>query len=249
MTKLTAIFLILCAVLSVCGCFETGAYAEAEYNWARVTKNDVYLYADEKCERALFELEKSYYIEVLDTIDNVYMVTVMQNKTGFPSLLGYVRKIEVKATEVTPLNPLYPTEQIVVIGDSAQLKLLPMNSSENVIVATTSQKLSYYGALTYYGKDWYYVYCGGKFGYVEQSAVSKPKIELHPTPLETAQPVIKPQNPDDNAGNGDGNEQNGKTPTAEILLIVFVVLLAGGLTLALFLPFNGRKNEVFEHDI
>ena len=249
MNKLIATVLILCAVLSTCGSIAPSAYAEAEYHWARVTKNDVYLYADEKCERALFELEKSYYVEILDTIDNVYMVSVMQNKTGFPSLLGYVRKIEVKSIEIAPINPLYPTEQIVVTSDSAQLKLLPMNSSENVIVATTSQKLSYYGALTYYGKDWYYVYCGGKFGYVEQSAASKPKIELHPTPLEVAQPVVKPQNPDDSTNNGGGNEQNGKTPTAEILLIVFVVLLAGGLTLALFLPFNGRKSEVFEQDI
>lgn len=248
MTKLISTVLILCAVLSTCALIAPTAHAEAEYRWARVTKDDVYLYADEKCERALFELEKSYYVEILDTVDNVYMVTVMQNKTGFPSLLGYVRKIEVKAVEVAPINPLYPTEQIVVTGDSAQLKLLPMNSSENVIVATTSQQLSYYGALTYYNSDWYYVYCGGKFGYVEQNATSKPKIELHPTPLEVAQPVIKPQNPDD-GNNGGNHEQNSKTPTAEILLIVFVVLLAGGLTLALFLPFNGRKSEVFEQDI
>lgn len=246
MTRFAAI-LLLCAVV-VCGCVPLTALAETEYAWARITKNDVYLYADEQCQRALFRLEKTYYVEVLETLDNVYSVAVMQNQAGFPKLVGYARKIELESVQATPLNPLYPTEQIAVTGDSAQLKLLPASSSENVIVATTSQKLSYYGELTYYGKDWYYVYCAGKFGYVEQSAVSRPNVQPHPTPLQTVPAVTRPQQPDDGNNGGDTTADN-KTPTAEILLIVFVVLLAGGLTLALFLPGNGRKADVFEQDI
>ena len=38
-------------------------------------------------------------------------------------------------------------------------------------------------------------------------------------------------------------------PASEILLTVFVVVLAAGLTLALFLPGNTRKKKVFEQDI
>ena len=225
-------------------CF--GANAQ-EYTWARITKEGVNLYADEACDKTMFLLEKSYYVEILATLDNTYQVAVMGNSSVFPSVLGYVRKIEATPVEVTPLSPVYPTEQIYVTTDSAQLKLLPVPSSEIVIVATTTQKLNYYGKLTYYGKDWYYVYFGGKFGYVEAENVSAPAIQLHPTPLDTGKPVVKPQPPDDNTPND--NETKSKTPTAEILLIVFVVLLAGGLTLALFLPGNGKKVDVFEDDI
>jgi len=225
------------------------AYAETEYEWARIVKEDVNLYADEQCSKAVFTLEKSYYVQILETLDKVYMVTAMDNKEGFPSILGYVRKIEVKPVEATPISPCYPTEQIYVTGDSAQLKLLPLTSSENVIVATTTQKLNYYGKMSYYGKDWYYVYCGGKFGYVDADCVSQPKIELHPTPLEPTAPVIKPQNPNEDSGGEETEKPVSKTPAAEILLIVFVVLLAGGLTLALFLPGNAKKNDVFEQDL
>lgn len=244
--KILLACLMICAV--ICGSFTRAAYAEAEYSWARIEKNGITLYATENLDKPLFELEKSYYVEILETVNNAYMVTVMPNTTGFPAILGYVRKSEVKPVEVTPLTPVYPTEQLYVTADSAQLKLLPLASSQNVIVAPATQKMSYYGKLGYYGNDWYYVYCGGKFGYVQTESVSKPQIALHPTPLEVDKPVINPM-PGENDPNDGETEQKSKTPAAEIVLIVFVTLLAGGLTLALFLPGNGKRNEVFEQDI
>lgn len=246
MTKKIAIVLLLLIALYVfipCK-LEAGA---AEYDWIRIVKDDVCLFSDEQCQNPLFKLEKSYYAQILDTLDDVYQVAVMQNKAGFPSVLGYVRKIEATPVEVAPLSPVYPTEQIYVTADSAPLKLLPSAASEIVIVATTTQRMSFYGRLTYYG-EWYYVYCGGKFGYVDAKNVSAPVIALHPTPLENAKPVIKPQQPDD--GTQEPNDEpSAAAPAAEILLIVFVVLLAGGLTLSLFLPGNGKKTDVFEQDI
>lgn len=243
---------LVCALLiliAICAALPRGVNAEAaEYSWARITKDGVYLFADEACSKMLFQLEKSYYVEILATLTNVYQVTVMQGgASGFPSIMGYVRKIEAKECEVAPLSPVYPTEQIYVTTDSAQLRLLPTTSAEIVIVATTTQRLSYYGSLSYYGKNWYYVYCGGRFGYVDASNVSKPAIELHPTPLETAQPVVNPQQPVDD--NPPDETPSNAMPASEILLIVFVVLIAIGLTLALFLPANGKKSEVFESDI
>lgn len=247
MTKKFAIALVISVILyaALPCCFAANA---AEYGWARITKDGVCLYADENCSKSMFLLEKSYYVEILAVLDNVYQVTVMRGENGFPEVLGYVRKIEATPCEVAPLSPVYPTEQIYVTADSAQLKLLPTSSSEIVIVATTTQKLNYYGRLSYYGKDWYYVYCGGRFGYVDVNAVSSPKIELHPTPLEPTKPVIKPQEPTDE-GDLPNEETKNNMPTAEIILIVFVVLLAGGLTLALFLPDSGKKADVFEQDI
>lgn len=247
MSKKFAVILFLVCIMCNALVFPYEACADTVYGWARIVKDSVNLYADENCDKTMFILEKSYYVEILEELDRVYMVQVMENKTGFPSLLGYVRKIEVTPTEVAPLTPLYPTEQLHVTADSAPLKLLPTPSSENVIVATTTQKLSYYGKLTYYGKNWYYVCCGGKFGYVDANNVSRPTISLHPTPMETAQPVVKPQDPV--VTPTDDEKDSTKAPASEILLIVFVVLLAGGLTLALFLPGNKSKSEVFDTDI
>ncbi len=246
MSKIFACVLIALVALYCIFPYCSNAFA-AEYSWARITKDSVCLYADEDCSKEMFYLEKSYYVEILNTLDKTYQVSVMTGAEGFPAVLGYVRKIEATPMEVTPLSPVYPTERIRVTTDSAQLKLLPVSSAEIVIVATTTQQLSYYGKLKYYGKEWYYVYFGGKFGYVETGDVTAPVIALHPTPLE--QPVIKPQPPDDNNDDTTNETNKQNTPAAEILLIVFVVLLAGGLTLALFLPGNGKKTDVFDTDI
>ena len=247
MSKKCVFALVLIAALYCALPCSVGANA-AEYSWARITQENVYLFADEACDKMMFKLEKSYYVEILDVLDKTYQVAVMQSGGSFPTVMGYVRKIEATPCEIAPLSPVYPTERIYVTTDSAQLKLLPVASSETVIAATTTQYLSYYGSISYYGRDWYYVYCAGKFGYVDVSNVSKPNVQPHPTPLESELPVIKPQEPSEPAEPNENENKNGM-PTAEILLIVFVVLLASGLTFAIFLPGNGKKNEVFEQDI
>ncbi len=225
---------------------QSAAFAEETPSWARITKDSVNLYATEDCGKSICLLEKSYYVSVAEDLGNVLRVSIMQNEDDFPQIVGYVRKIEVELQEAVPLAPYYPCEKLTVISDSASLKLLPLSSSETVLAATNMQKLSYYGKINSYGKIWYYVYCFGKFGYIETSGVSAPKIDLHPTPLET-KPVIKPTDPSNDPTQDE--KENKFSPTAEILLIVFVTLLAAGLTLALFLPGNVKKQNVFDQDI
>lgn len=248
MNRISAVIMLLLITLYVALPCQTSASAE-EYFWARITKDDVNLYADENCDKLMFTLEKSYYVKITKTLDLVYRVNVMlQNDEEFPTIDGYVRKIEATPVDAAPLDPIYPAVRLTVTTDSAHLKLSPVPSAENVIVATNCKQLSYYGRLNYYGKTWYYVYFSDKFGYVEASKTSKPAIELHPTPLENPKPVIKPQQPNDDT-NEPVEEPSGKMPAAEIILIVFVVLLAGGLTLAVFLPDKGKRADVFEQDI
>ncbi|MCM1533859.1 MAG: hypothetical protein NC099_04305 [Corallococcus sp.] len=230
-------------------CYRAAPCAVAEditCPWARVVKDEVNIYANENCDRIICLLEKSYYVEIVETLDTTFYVTFMQNVSGFSKISGYVRKSEVQTCDVAPLTPYYPTVKITVTADSAQIRFLPLVSSESVVTATNSQALYYYGKINYYGKKWYYVSCAGVFGYVDSANVSAPIISLHPTPLEIPQPVINPSDPSDTV---DEPDTNGNTPTAEILLIVFVVLLAVGLTLALFLPGNVKKQNVFEQDI
>ncbi len=251
----TAVILIITAViccmillsLTASLIFIPKAQAETVCKWARIVSENVPLYADESCNKTVFLLEKSYYVEILEELDKTYLVAVMQNEAGFPQIVGYVRKIESERCTVAPLTPYYPTVKLLVTADSAQLKLSPLPSAENVIAAINTQSLSYYGKVNNYGITWYYVYYGGKFGYVESDSVSAPQISLHPTPIEKDKPTIKPQEPE--TPDGEDNEK-GFSPASEILLIVFVALLAVGLTLALFLPGNvGKKQSVFDTDI
>lgn len=223
-----------------------GAIADAEtVQWARIVENDVYLFATDIDAQREFVLEKSYYVEILGETERMFFVAVMQNATDFPQITGYVYKSQVALCETTPIAPYYPTLKLTVTGGSASIKLSPLPTADTLLVATNTQQVSYYGSIVSRGETWYYVYYAGKFGYVECSTVTPPNVPLHPTPLPTVPTVTPPAQTDEPT-----EPQTDATPASEILLIVFVVVLAVGLTLALFLPGNiKKKSNVFEQDI
>lgn len=243
----------ICAILCVVMFLPATAFAAQENEWVRVTKEGVKLFADENANKVLFVLEKSYYLEVLSETDTMYRVTVMQNQVDFPTISGCVKKDQVTRCDEQPVTPYYPTVKVSVDSDSAQIKLSPTPSSETVITVTNTQKMAFYGRIYSYDDEWYYVCFCGKFGYVAACNVTAPVINLHPTPLE--QSVVAPVNPGNDPGgntdvSGGGNGQVEKNATAEIILIVFVVLLAAGVCLALFLPGNlKKKGDVFDQEI
>lgn len=234
-------------VLLVCGnCLPALALGESS-DWARIVKDNVYLYAEAESSKQMFVLEKSYYVQILDEEGNMLHVSVMQNETNFPQITGYVKRTDVELCTVDPAAPYYPTVRLTVTADSAALKLSASTAATSVITATNTQKVSYYGKLQN-DKTWYYVCFGDKFGYVDASCVSEPKIQLHPTPLKDSTPPAS-TTPSDPTQDPEPTQPEKPAPTSEILLIVFVVLLAVGLTLALFLPGNFKRRNVFEQDI
>lgn len=239
---------ILCLALSVVGMVpqSAAAYEQSSVQWVRITSGEVCLYANCENSKALFELQKSYYLQVLGEENGMYLVCVMQNESDFPQISGYVWKAEVEKCEEEPIPPYYPTEKITVNADSAPIKLSPVPSAQTMITVTNTQKVSFYGQITSYNQKWYYVYYGGKFGYVTADAVTKPNIQLHPTPLEQ-QPVVAPPDTSQTETPSTNTQNNGSL--TEILLILFVVALATGICLALFLPGNVKKRDVFDHDV
>ena len=240
------LFVLCLLVLLVCGnCMPAFALGEVN-SWARIVKDSVYLYAEEESSKQMFILEKSYYVRILDEGDKMLHVSVMQNEPNFPQITGYVRRADVELTSSAPATPYYPTVRLTVTADSAALRLSPSTNASNVITATNTQKVSYYGKLEN-GRSWYYVCFGDKFGYVDVNSVSKPLIEPHPTPLVKEETPPASTVPSDTPTEPTAPEK--PSPTSEILLIVFVVLLAVGLTLALFLPGNIKRQSVFEQDI
>lgn len=249
MVKKSVFVVVLLVVAVIVTPVATVAQAET-IGWARIVDDDVYLYSTADSDKKTFVLEKSYYVEILDEVDNMYFVAVMQNDTDFPRITGYVYKSQVTLCSVIPIAPYYPTVRITVTGSSATLRLSPLPSASPVLTATNTQQLSYYGEIVSYGTTWYYVYYGGSFGYVEATSVSQPIVPLHPTPLPSKPAATTPSTPSTTEPSEDPTPSSS-SPTSEILLIVFVVVLAVGLTLALFLPGNVRKREsnVFEQDI
>ena len=247
MKKLIVAFLL--ALLVTFNCVPAHALGESS-DWARIVKDNVYLYAAEDSNKQMFMLEKSYYVQILNTVDNMYYVAVLDNETNYPQLRGFVKRTDVELCAVEPLTPHYPKIRLTVTADSVALRLSPSTSASLVVTATNTQKVSYYGKIEN-GKTWYYVCLGDvyeyKFGYVDVNGLSKLDVPLHPTPLPSAQeaPPVS-TTPSDSY---DPAPSDKASPTSEILLIVFIVLLAVGLTLALFLPGNVKKRNVFEQDI
>lgn len=240
-----ALCVLLLCLLSILFVAPNFAVA-SDVSWVRVVEEGVNLYANCENSKVIFQLEKSYYLQVLGEESGMYLVAVMQNSELFPQITGYVWKSEVEDCDEPPIAPYYPSERITVGSDSAQLKLSPTPSAETIITVTNTQKMSYYGEITSYGEKWYYVYFCGKFGYVLASAVTKPVIALHPTPL--SKPVVVP--PTDPTDPPPSDEPtNNKGSVTEIFLIIFVAVLAVGISLALFLPGNIKKRDVFDSDI
>ena len=238
---------LICACLLslVITCSKFIAYADST-EWARVTTDNVYLYADMDTKQRLFELSKSYYVSIVGQTDTLYQVAVMpQGNADFVQIVGYVYKSDLSLVKDAPVSPIYPTVKLTVTADSAELKLSPTPNASTTCAVLNSQQLCYYGKVVSYGTTWYYARYAGHFGYVEASKVTTPNVQLHPTPLPSTPANTRPSTPSD-----DTPTPTEAAPTAEILLIVFVVLLAVGLTLALFLPGNIKKrNNVFEQDI
>ena len=244
-------FLIVAILLSIvisCGKIAyADAYAQTS-EWARIVTDDVYLYASADTKQKLFVLEKSYYVNIIEETDTMYQVAVMPaGSADFVQVIGWVRQNDVSLSTANPVEPTYPTVKLTVNAESVDLKLSPVPSSATSCAILNLQQVCYYGSIINYGKTWYYVRYAGRFGYVDADAVTAPNISLHPTPLPQT-PPNKPTITYPSDTTNPAPENN--SPASEILLIVFVVVLAVGLTLALFLPGNiKKKNNVFEQDI
>ena len=243
--KVVLIFAIFLSLIISCG---KVAFADTG-EWARILDENVKLYAAEDTKQLLFELERSYYVSILYETESLYQVAVMpENTSDFVQIIGWVRKSDVSLCTAAPAEPTYPTQKLTVTADSVDLKLSPVPSSAASCAILNMQQVCYYGTVNNYGKTWYYVRYAGRFGYLESTAVTAPNVPLHPTPLPQTPASTTPSTP--SADPTPTPPQESNSPASEILLIVFIVVLAVGLTLALFLPGNVKKrNTVFEQDI
>jgi hypothetical protein len=216
-------------------------FASADtYTWVRIMDDATNLYTNPSEIKVTLVLEKSYYLRVLDTLEQFYQVQLFDGANGFLPITGYVLKDKVALCDTIPLSPTYPTVTVTVSANSTALYFSPLNSSQMLIVATNTQQMNFYGRIQQNDITWYYVRYGNVFGYVDSRNVTAPMIALHPTPLPMPE-----QPPVDEPANTEPSEEPTatKVSAAEILMIVFVAFLSVGLVLALFLPQKAERKE------
>ena len=225
-------------------CMLLPATAKASVAYLRVLDDGVALYTNAETKKITCLLEKSYYLAVLDDVDNFYKVEIMGKDASFPKIVGFVDKNSVAICDSVPVDPMYPTVSITVSQSSAQIRFSPLESAEILLVATNTQQMSYYGSYVDSNQTlWYYVYFNGYFGYVKSIDVTKPQIQLHPTPLP--QPILPSEPPKEPTEQIQPNTPTTVDGTNEVLLIAFAGILATALTCALFLPKQSDKSKSF----
>ena len=238
--KLIVIVFVVNIVVSLA--LPTLACAGAKY--VRVTQDGVPLYTNAEIKKVTCLLEKSYYLVVVDEIDEFFKVELLGSDKSFPKIVGFVTKNSVDIQTDAPVVPLYPTVTVSVAKSSARLYFSPLISSDLLVVATNTQQMSYYGKLVDGETTWYFVYFNGYFGYVDSCDVTPANVALHPTPLPQPEPTVPQPEPQQPA------ETNPILPhttsqSSEILLIAFAGILATALTCALFLPKQKDNSKSF----
>ncbi len=237
---MTRLYCILLIILMIIICLLPITASADSVSWVRIINDDTPLYTNASTAKITCMLATSYYLYVLDTIDNYYLVELMDNSSGYPKILGYVACDSVELCTEYPTLPYYPQVTVTVSSDNASIRLMPLDSASQLICATNAQTMSYYGYIDSSGIRWYYVYFYGTFGYVSSQYVVADNISLHPTPLvEEVEPELPEEDVTDTLAPSDDDvtipeENTSHTSTSEILLIIFVAILSVGLVVALF---------------
>lgn len=240
---MTRLYCIILIILLVGICLVPITASADSLPWVRIVDQDTPLYTNASTTKITCMLHLSYYLYVLDTVDNYYLVELMDNTTGYPKIVGYVSIDSVELCTEYPTLPYYPQVNVTVSSGSASVRLSPLDSASELICATNAQTMSYYGYIDSSGTRWYYVYFYGTFGYVSSQYVVADNISLHPTPLvedtiteEPEEDVTDTIAPTDDPETDTTIDTTTYTTTSEILLIIFVSLLSIGLVVALFSP-------------
>ena len=107
-------------------------HASNETYFARVMYEQVYLYKspvdDNSQANIMFELPKTYFVELTENCNNIFYKAIYQNITG------YVKKDSVQAIEGTPINPYLNNLNFRVYAELSQdLRSAPNSTSSNQI--------------------------------------------------------------------------------------------------------------------
>ena len=214
-----------------------------DFSYARITEDETYLYKTSThsadISNIYFELEKTYFVKILDIVDDFY-------KVKYQNVVGYVIAAQVLKVNGTPNLP-YPENITFQVNSALNTKLRTspqMSDESNVIGVLPSSNLSlnYLGkiqgeeSIKSLGSDWYYCYynyenSGCILGYVyapltENLTPIFANTETFPDKSEISE-TITPQMPSE---------------TQNLFLVIVMCLPAVIIFVVLVIPFN-KKNK------
>ncbi len=236
--------LILFLVLFCCWFKVPTSVFALNYNYARITTDEIYLYKSPThsadISNIYFELEKTYFVKILETIDDFY-------KVKYQNVVGYVISNQVSIVNGTPVSP-YPENITFQINSALNTKIRTspkMIDETNVIgvLPSSNLTLSYIGkikgeeSIKTLGSNWFYC-CynyensGCILGYVyapltENLTPIFANTETFPDKTETSE-TITPELPSE---------------TQNLFLVVVMCLPAIIIFIVLVIPFNKKENN------
>ncbi|MBE5735901.1 MAG: hypothetical protein E7356_00885 [Clostridiales bacterium] len=116
--------------------------------------------------------EESYFVEILDTLENLYRV-------NYNGVTGYINKSDVRLITNTPTTP-YPCNIDIILGSNCNLRRTPTTQGANNIISTiyaNTSDITFVGrsfgeeAIDFGGTTWYYVCYQGNYGYIYNNYV------------------------------------------------------------------------------
>lgn len=132
-------------------------------NYARITRNQVYLYTlpEDKNENVLFEIPKSYFVELLSQHNDLFY------KAKYIDIVGFIKIDDVLPVSTTPQNPYADNIRFrVYSSDGVNIRTEPYikNGLETIKGSLTvlDENVIYYGkiegeeAVKNRGTTWYY---------------------------------------------------------------------------------------------
>lgn len=204
---------------------------ENDYVYACALTQDVYLYGEENENSGLFRIPYTYYVKVLATGLEYSYVQYSTDTQPFQAIYGYCKTEDLHFVDFVPVRPfLYYTMDVTY-----RLEEYPDFFKESDVFSTVTLTYAYYGDYTVGSSTYCYVCLDGKMGYL-------PKTMEISYDLNTDYQVTVPETP---------TEEPPSTvtlPTAQIVLVGVMILLALAVVYYLFRPRQPvpAPNEEFE---
>lgn len=174
------------------------SHAASSTGYGRVLTDGVIFYRDNtlSTDSALFTLTKSYYVFIHDinTTENYYTVEYQQSGGGYLSIIGFVKKTDLKVWDA-PSQPYYPEITATVLNGTALYRRPSLASEPILFISKGSQTLKLYGSIFNAAENalyYYVIYYGFTEGYIPAAMLDVTAAPLHSDPMPTPTPTPTP---------------------------------------------------------
>ena len=183
--KKTKILSFLLSVLLITALYPLNFTVKAEsITYMRVLKDSAIIYSDSNLTEALFQIPKTYYVKVENSLGSVYKVSYGNDDSGVPKIYGYMKQDDLTKASTEPSNPFYiikvSTDKSDILFNDYELKNPYFNLPKNEV-------MYYYGDLKVEDNLLCYVYYSKKLGYVDKTCLNPFSVTPNQDPIESEQ--------------------------------------------------------------